>query len=145
MFAYDPGRGIWSNNNAPFSQPELRHALIPGTDVALFTKFFSKLKEYDADPLEYAEPQIWYDDYQLMQESFTKEQLDEYINTLIFAEDRSYRRINRTMTDVMNEEYADDLVEDIIRINNVHSQLASQPNPDNASNPQVDAANAGIF
>ena len=145
MFNYDPGRGVWTSRWQSFSQPELRHALIPGTDTWLFSKFFAKLKEYDADPLEYAEPQIWYDDYQLMQSTFTKEQLDEYINTLIFAEDRSYRRINRTMTDVMNEEYADDLVEDIERINQVHAQLSSQPNPDNASNPEVDEASAGIF
>gem|GEM_PF-5309855 len=41
----------------------------------------------------------------MMQESFSNEQLDEYINTLLFAEDRSYNRFNSAFTDVLNAEY----------------------------------------
>jgi hypothetical protein len=86
MFLYDPAKDIFKYNEFPDSLPEAWHSTILSTDVGLFKKFFQKLKEYDADPQAYAKPKIWIEDFAFMKQSYTEEELDHYINMLLFSE-----------------------------------------------------------
>ena len=126
MFLFNEGRGLWLPNGSSHSQPELRHSIIPTRNTAVFTKFFDKLKKYYDNPTEYATGEVWYDDYEMMQESFSNEQLDEYINTLLFAEDVSYNRINSAFTDILNAEYGADLLSSIEVMEEKYEQILSQ-------------------
>jgi hypothetical protein len=92
----------------------------------VFTKFFEKLKKYHANPTEYATGEVRYDDYEMMQESFSNELLDEYINMLLFAEDVSYKRINSALTDILNAEYGADLLASIEQMEEKYEELVGQ-------------------
>jgi len=143
MFEYDPWMWYRVSGETAYSQPELRHAMVPGRDQALFTKFFEKLKQYYADPMWYAEPRVRYDDFQMMQDSFSPEQVDTYINTLLFAEDRSYNRFNKPFTDILNAEYTDDVLETIGEASSTLVQSAIVPG-DEYDHPEVNAATTTI-
>ena len=86
MFRSDPVSDVFVSNWHAESLPELWHSIIPTRDVGLFSKFFSKLKEYDASPTNYAKPMIWYDDFPMMKNSYSEEERERYLNTLIFLE-----------------------------------------------------------
>ncbi len=144
MFTFNEWRWLRLPNWSSHSQPEIRHSIIPTNNVAVFTKFFQKLKKYHNDPTEYATWQIWYDDYELMQKSFSNEQLDEYINTLLFAEDVSYRRINSSLTDVLNSEYAEDLLWTLEVMEEKYAESVAQWVPDELTHPKVDGVRTRI-
>ncbi|USN55770.1 MAG: hypothetical protein H6765_04165 [Candidatus Peribacteria bacterium] len=86
MFVYDPASDLFIYNENPDSLPEVWHSVIPTNDVSVFTKFFEKLKEYDAAPTKYAKPKIWIEDFPFLKKSYTQESVDGYINTLLFGE-----------------------------------------------------------
>jgi len=110
MFIYDQASDLFIYNSHPESQPEAWHSMIPLNEVEVFTKFFEKLKQYDADPTLYADPKIWYDDFVYLKQSYTEEELDRYINTLLFAESESYRTDNSLFQNILSQEEQDDLI-----------------------------------
>jgi hypothetical protein len=110
MFLYNPGTDLFEYNGHADSLPEVRHSTIPVNDVGLFTKFFQKLKEYDAAPTEYAKPKIWIEDFTFMKEAYTDEELDHYINQMLFSEAEGYRRSNTVFGNILKDEYEKDLV-----------------------------------
>lgn len=109
MFLYDPGRDVFAYNNNPNSQPQLFHSYLPA-DISTLTAFFEKLRVYDEDPLEYAKPKLWYDDFIFKKNSFSQEHLSEYVDTLLFAEDRIYRKYTKTFVDLLQWNYVDELI-----------------------------------
>gem|GEM_PF-4136945 len=111
MFRYDRVSDVFVFNDHPESLPELWHSVIPSRDVSLFSKFFSKLKEYDASPTKYAKPMIRYDDFPLMKSSFSEEERARYLNTLIFAEAQKERQYVPVFSRLMNRSYEEDTVE----------------------------------
>jgi hypothetical protein len=118
MFRYDPVSDVFVSNWHADSLPELRHSIIPTNDVWLFSKFFSKLKEYDASPTNYAKPMIWYDDFPMMKNSYSEEERERYLNTLIFAEANKEEHYMPTFSRLMNRQYEEDTVEAIKKATN---------------------------
>jgi hypothetical protein len=118
MFRYDPVSDVFVSNWHAESLPELWHSIIPTRDVGLFTKFFSKLKEYDASPTNYAKPMIWYDDFPMMKNSYSEEERERYLNTLIFAEANKEEQYMPTFSRLMNRQYEEDTVEAIKKATN---------------------------
>lgn len=111
MFLYDKVSDIFVYNDNPNSLPELRHSTIPSNDAGLISTFFTKLKAYFANPTAYAKPKIRYDDIQFLEESYTDQELDRYLNTLMFAEYDSYRNDTGVFSRLMNKDYETDLVD----------------------------------
>ena len=111
MFLYNPATDLFMYNNYPNSLPEIRHSTIPSTDVWLFTTFFQKLKEYDASPTAYAKPKLWIEDFPFMKEAYTEEEIDKYINRMLFSEAESYRRVNTPFARILKKEYEEDVTQ----------------------------------
>ncbi|MDP2669710.1 MAG: hypothetical protein Q8O99_01520 [bacterium] len=111
MFLYDPVSDIFVFNNHPESLPELRHSVIPSRDISLFGKFFSKLKEYDNAPTKYAKPKLRYDDFAFLKSSFSDEERERYLNSLIFAEADSYRQDVPVFSRLLNRGYEEDTMQ----------------------------------
>jgi hypothetical protein len=57
-----------------------------------YADFFAKVLEYDADPKEFIDKQIWYEDFIAEKKNFLDDNYQPYQNRLIFAEDLMYHR-----------------------------------------------------
>jgi len=126
MFLYNPGTDLFEYNSHPDSLPEVWHSTIPVNDAGLFSKFFEKLREYDSDPLQYAKPKVWIEDFTFMKEAYTEEELDHYINQLLFSEAESYRRTNTVFANILKEEYEQDLIQKVTDTKQSMEQRAAQ-------------------
>jgi hypothetical protein len=110
MFLYDDIKQVFAFNNHPESLPQVRHSVIPWSDAWLFTNFFTKLKSYSASPSKYSLPKIWIDDFPLMKDSFTDQERNDYINSLLFAEYDGSRRLNQAYNNVLDKDNRDQLI-----------------------------------
>jgi len=139
MFIYDQASDLFIYNSHPESQPEAWHSMIPVNEVEVFTKFFEKLKEYDADPTLYADPKVRYDDFVYLKQAYTEEELDRYINTLLFAEADSYRTDNTLFQNILSQEEQDDLLSKVIETKSAVEAEATLAlsDPDLGDDPEV--------
>ena len=146
MFVYDPILDIFVFNEAPDSLPEIWHSVIPGQDVEFFKGFFDKVKSYDASPKSYAKPKVWIDDFPFLKQSYTQQQLDHYINKMLFTEAESYRRTNTLFGKVLKKEYEDDLVANVANADAEITNLAAQAaaDPELVGSEEAQQAAAGI-
>lgn len=126
MFVYDETKDIFVFNDHPESVAEIWHSVIPGNDPVVFTKFFEKLKKYSADPEQYAKAKIWIDDFPLLKSSYTEQERNDYINTLLFAEYDSYRRVNQAYNSVLDKDNKDELVRVVETAKDEISQFQSE-------------------
>jgi hypothetical protein len=111
MFVYNERNDVFEFAGRGGSLPELRHSTILTNDVSVFTTFFSKLKEYYSDPESYAKPKIRYDDFPLLKQSYTPQEVDRYVNTLLFADSHEDRHVNSTLSRLLNRTYEESLVD----------------------------------
>lgn len=147
MFRYDVVSDVFVFNDHPESLPELWHSVFPTRDVAVFSKFFSKLKKYDAAPTKYAKPMIWYDDFPLMKSSYAEEERERYLNTLIFAESYKERQHVPVFSRLMNREYEEDTVAALKEAKQVIQwfQWPAKSDEGVAGDPKAEAAVDGVF
>jgi hypothetical protein len=144
MFVYDPGRDIFAYNNKPQSQPQLFHSYLPN-DLGTLKKFFAKLRIYNADPKEYAKPVLRHDDFIFMKQAFSSENLTEYIDTMVFAEDKAYRKYTKTFVDFLQGDNVKELVAMIDVAKDEIERLSLEPSPPWADeDPAMSAAQAGV-
>lgn len=145
MFVYDEGRDVFAYNNEPDSQPQLFHSYLP-PEIATLKKFFEKLRKYDQDPTQYAKPLLWYENFPYLKTSFTSEHLTEYIDSMVFAEERSYRRYNKPFSDLIARDSADEFVEKITETKSDMAQYRAEPQPEWVEDePSVVEANQKLF
>jgi hypothetical protein len=104
----------------------LRHSTILTNDVSVFTTFFSKLREYFASPTDYATPKIRYDDFPFLKQSYTDQELDRYINTLLFADSHQDRHTNSMFSRLINKTYEEGFAEIIRNADEENQQLQTQ-------------------
>ena len=78
--------------NAENGQAEIWHWLISFETPDEYADFFAKVLEYDADPKEFIDKQIWYEDFIAEKKNFLDDNYQPYQNRLIFAEDLMYHR-----------------------------------------------------
>ncbi len=113
MFLFNPARDLFEYNDYPASLPELRHGVIPRSDANLINTFFEKLQEYFAGPTAYAKPKVWIEDFTFMKKAYAEEELDKYVNMMLFSESDAYRRMHGVYGKIMKKEFEQDLLEEI--------------------------------
>jgi hypothetical protein len=147
MFRYDIISDVFVFNDNPDSLPELWHSVIPSRDISLFAKFFEKLKEYDASPISYAKPMIWYDDFPMMKSSFSDEERARYLNTLIFAEVHKNEQYVPVFSRLMSRDYEEDTVEALQKAEAVIEWFEWLAKVDEAilGDPKAEQAVDGVF
>lgn len=111
MFVYNELNDTFEFTSRAWSLPELWHSTILTNDTAVFNAFFSKLKEYFADPISYAKPKIRYDDFPLLKQSYTSQETDRYLNTLLFADSDEDRHVNSALSRLLNRTYEEGLID----------------------------------
>lgn len=147
MFVYDPVSDVFLFNDHPESLPELWHSVIPSRDIGLFKKFFSKLKEYDTAPTKYAKPKLWYDDFVFLKSSFSDEERERYLNSLIFAEADSYRQNVPVFSRLLNRGYEEDTMTALAEGRDAIAGFEAQSASDEGvvGDPKAEEAAEGIF
>lgn len=68
-----------------------------------YSKFFSKLKNYDQNPTSYTSTKIWYDDFIGLKKYFSDQFLSGYINNFLFHEDITYHRFTNLILDYFKD------------------------------------------
>lgn len=126
MFVYDPVQDIFVYNDFPDSLPEAWHSVLPSTDPSFYVSFFEKLRSYAWAPEEYAKADIWVEDFTFMKEAYTEEEIDKYINMLVFSEADEYRRTTTVYSKLLAEEYDQDIAEAVNQAKDAMDKRAAQ-------------------
>jgi len=101
QFVYDDARGYFVFNGETKAQPEIWHGYIAFDAVNQYHEFFDKLQNYAQDPTNYADRQIWYDDFVALKQYYNADLSPYYVNNFLFLEDLGYQRYTNLMLDMM--------------------------------------------
>jgi hypothetical protein len=146
MFLYDEIKDIFTYTDQASSLPNIRHSLLPTSDVSVVSTFFEKLKLYHAAPWKYAEPRIWLDDFPLLKHSFTETERNDYINTLLFSEYDSYRQVNQAYNTLLDtttkhlKNVVDQATQEISAYASEKSEAWDHPEVDAVANQHFESA-----
>lgn len=119
-YLWDDQAGYFLNTREE-GQAEIWHGIINfGKETKSYQSFFSKLKNYEADPTAFVEKKIWYDDFIALKNNFLEENFSLYKNKLLFAEDLGYHRYTQLFADFLEQENKDETSD---TINSLHTEL----------------------
>lgn len=79
------------------SKPELWHGVIRFSTPAEYATYFQRLKGYDANRSTFVAKKIRYDDFVNLQQTFSTEIAQYYVNSFLFAEDVAYNRFTNLL------------------------------------------------
>ena len=104
-FIYDQNKNFFVPNDNSNGQAEIWHGIINFTGTAQYTKYFQKLKNYNANPAAFVDPQIRYDDFIGAKKYYIAENAPYYVNKNVFAEDIGYHRTNNLLFNTLKNNY----------------------------------------
>ena len=119
-YVWDPKTEYFVSNNNPLWQAEIWHWLINyWTDIWAYSAFFSKIKEYVADPDAFIWDSFWYDDFIAQKEWFKNEDFPSYRNRIMFAEDLWYQRHSPLMKKIFRWEENENAIDIVSQLEEI--------------------------
>ncbi len=91
----------WNEN----SLPEIWSSMIKFDNLSGYISFFDKLKIYNNNRSNFVAKKVWYDDFILLKQTFSKQLFDSYLNQILFSEDLNYHRFTNTFLSFLQWEY----------------------------------------
>lgn len=105
QFVFDQNKNFFVPNNNPNGQAEIWHGIINFSSGSAYRQYFQKLKTYYQNPEKFVDAKIWYDDLIGTKQLFVPENINYYINSQIFAEDRWYHRYTNLLFNTLKDEH----------------------------------------
>jgi hypothetical protein len=106
QYIRDYDRQFFTYNDNSNGQAELRHGIINlDTDIEAYRSYFAKLQRYANDPSNFVSNKIRYDDLIALPQYIQQNNLINYANKFIFAEDIAYHRYNNLLFNTLQASY----------------------------------------